>query len=131
MTGVGAAAWGAITGTLSSQTDLWARLTTLPQNSISSGATLALTDAGKHVQMTSSSDTVTIPLNATVAFPVGTTIIVVNDYSGTNTIAVTGGVTLRKAWSGATGAVTMAAYGMASLLKLDTDSWIVTGTGVS
>lgn len=81
--------------------------------------------------MTSSGDTVTIPLNSTVAFPIGSTVTVFNDYSGTNSINATGGVTLRKAWSGSAANATMAAYGICTLIKVGTDSWVIAGTGVS
>lgn len=130
----GSAAWGGITGTLSSQTDLQAELSalkTLPKTDISSGTTLALSHQAGLVRMTSSGDTVTIPLNATVAFPIGSTVTVYNDYSGTNSINATGGVTLRKAWSGAADNATMAAYGICTLFKVGTDSWVIAGTGVS
>lgn len=130
----GSATWGGITGTLSSQTDLQtvlSALKTLPPVSISSGTTLALTDQAGLVRQTSSSDTVTIPLNSAVAFPLGSTVVIFNDYSGTNNITPTGGVTLRKAWSGATGTATLAAYGICTLFKVGTDSWVIAGTGVS
>lgn len=81
--------------------------------------------------MTSSSDTVTIPLNSSVAFPIGATVTVFNDYSSTNSINATGGVTLRKAASGGSGSVTMAGYGLCSLIKVGTDSWVVAGSGIS
>ena len=81
--------------------------------------------------MTSSGDQVTIPLNSSVAFPIGTTVTVFNDYSSTNTINPTSGVTLRKAADGTSGAVTMAGYGLCSLIKVGTDSWVVAGSGIS
>ena len=130
----GSATWGGITGTLSSQTDLQAELSslkTLPKTDISSSTTLALSHQAGLVRMTSSGDSVTIPLNATVAFPIGSTVTVFNDYSSTNSISVTGGVTLRKAWSGASGSATMASYGICTLFKVGTDSWVIAGTGVS
>ena len=83
----GSATWGGITGTLSSQTDLQTELSalkTLPKTDISSGTTLALVHQAGLVRMTSSGDTVTIPLNSTVAFPIGSTVTVFNDYAGTN-----------------------------------------------
>ena len=81
--------------------------------------------------MTSSSDTVTIPPNSSVAFPVGSIVMVVNDYNGTNSISPGSGVTIRKAYDGSTGAVTLQEYAMASLLKVATDTWFVSGVGVS
>lgn len=130
----GSATWGGITGTLASQTDLQTALSalkTLPKTDISSGTTLALTHQAGLVRQTSSGDTVTIPLNSSVAFPIGSTVTVFNDFSSSNTIIVTGGVTLRKAADGSTGTVTIAAYGLCSLIKVGTDSWVVAGSGIA
>lgn len=130
----GSATWGGITGTLSSQADLQTELSTLktlPKTDISSGTTLALTHQAGLVRMTSSGDTVTIPLNSSVAFPIGSTVVVYNDYSSTNSVAVTGGVTLRQAGTGSTGTRTLAAYGLCTLLKVSTDGWVISGVGVS
>jgi hypothetical protein len=74
---------------------------------------------------------VAIPTNATVAFPIGSTVTIFNDYNGSNSVTPSGGVTLRKAWSGATGSATMAAYSICTLFKVGTDSWVIAGTGVS
>lgn len=130
----GSATWGGITGTLASQADLQAELSalkTLPKTDISSGTTLALSHQAGLVRMTSSGDTVTIPLNSSVAFPIGSTVTVFNDYSGTNSINATGGVTLRKAADGTSGNVTMSGYGLCSLIKVTTDGWVVAGSGIT
>ena len=59
--------------------------------------TLAITDQGKVVAMSlSGANTVTIPLNATAAFPIGATLIVRQVGAGATTIAIAGGVTLNK-----------------------------------
>jgi hypothetical protein len=58
--------------------------------------TLALTDAGTCVEMTSSSaNTVTVPTNASVAFPVYTAIRICQYGTGQTTIAAAAGVTIR------------------------------------
>jgi hypothetical protein len=102
-----------------------------PQNSQSGSTyTLALTDAGDHVYFTGGSTaTLTVPTNATVAFPTGTTILVLNNNSGALTISGAG-VTFQLA-NGATGNRTVATKGMASLIKVATDTWWVTGPGVT
>lgn len=102
-----------------------------PQAHNSSGNyTLALTDAGDHVYFTGGSTaTLTVPTNASVAFPTGTTILVVNNNSGNLTISGAG-VTFQLA-NGTTGNRTVATKGMASLLKVATDTWWVTGPGVT
>ena len=96
----------------------------------STNTTLALTDAGKHVWFTGGSTaTLTVPTNSSVAFPTGTTILVANNNSGNLTISGTG-VTFQLA-NGTTGNRTVATKGLASLLKVDTDTWWVTGPGVT
>lgn len=102
-----------------------------PQNSQSGSTyTLVLGDAGDHVYFTGGSTaTLTVPTNASVAFPTGTTILVLNNNSGALTISGAG-VTFQLA-NGATGNRTVATKGMASLLKVATDTWWVTGPGVT
>ena len=96
----------------------------------STNTTLALTDQGKHIYFSGGSTaTLTVPTNASVAFPIGTTILVVNDNSGNLTISGAG-VTFQLA-NGATGNRTVATKGMATLLKVDTDTWYVCGAGVT
>jgi len=102
-----------------------------PQNSQSGSTyTLVLGDAGKNVYFTGGSTaTLTVPTNASVAFPTGTTMLVLNNNSGALTISGAG-VTFQLA-NGATGNRTVATKGMASLLKVATDTWWVTGPGVT
>jgi hypothetical protein len=102
-----------------------------PQTHNSSGNyTLVIGDAGDHVYFTGGSTaTLTVPTNASVAFPVGTTILAVNNNSGNLTISGAG-VTFQLA-NGTTGNRTVATKGMASLLKVATDTWWVTGPGVT
>jgi hypothetical protein len=102
-----------------------------PQNSqTGSTYTLVLSDAGDHVYFTSGSTaTLTVPTNASVAFPTGTVILVLNNNSGNLTISGAG-VTFQLA-NGATGNRTVATKGMASLIKVATDTWWVTGPGVT
>jgi len=104
---------------------------TAPQTSGGASAyTLALTDSGKHVIFTGGSTaTLTVPTNASVAFPVGTTILVVNDNSGNLTISGAG-VTFQLA-NGSTGNRTVATKGLATCLKTATDTWYVSGAGVT
>lgn len=69
-----------------------------------------------------------LPTNASVAFPVGTTITVLNKGAGTCTIsAVTPGTTTVLS-SGATAASpTLAQYRSAACIKTGTDTWYVVG----
>ena len=90
--------------------------------------TLALTDAGAVVRMTNASaNTVTIPLNATVAFTVGQIIIVRQSGAGTTTITGATGVTLNGVTSPTTGGAINSQYNDVMLQKVATDTWEAIG----
>jgi hypothetical protein len=102
----------------------------LPQNAQTSTYTLALADQGKHVFATSAAFTITIPTNASVAFPVGTEItIFVGD--AVKTLAPAGGVTLVLGGTVLTGNRTLGINSVATCIKLQTDTWVVSGVGVT
>jgi hypothetical protein len=95
-----------------------------------SGYTAVLTDNGKVVTMSNGSgNTFSIPTNASVAFPIGTQINVLQIGAGQTTIqAVTSGTTSILS-TGATAAAPKirARYGMATCIKAATDTWYVVG----
>lgn len=97
----------------------------VPQNSQTASYTLAITDQGKHVYITTGG--VTVPPNGSVAFPIETIVSIVNASGSTQTITQGSGVTLRLSGTATTGNRTLAAYGIATLLKVNTDEWHVTG----
>jgi hypothetical protein len=69
-----------------------------------------------------------IPTNASVAFPVGTVITVLNKGAGTCTIsAVTPGTTTVLSAGATAASPTLAQYKTAALLKTNTDQWYVVG----
>ena len=104
----------------------------IPQVSFAANATTALSDAGKHYYSTTGTTQVlTIPLNSSVAFPIGTAITVINQGVGSISLAPTAGVSLYLAGSSLAGARTLATYGFATLVKVGTDTWFVNGTGLS
>lgn len=92
----------------------------LPQ---STNTTLALSDAGKHIYTGSN---VTIPANSSVAFPTGTTIVIVNSGSTARTISITTD-TLRQAGTSNTGTRTLAGYGIATIVKVASGVWYISG----
>lgn len=98
-----------------------------PLNTQSANYTLVLTDAGKRIYSANSgATTITIPLNASVAFPVDDGIIqIVNN--GTTAIAIspTGGVTLIQDGTGTTGALSVPPASTATLQKVGTDTWFL------
>lgn len=100
-------------------------------NTQSSSYTLALTDNGGHVYSTNAgAQTITIPTNASVAFPVGAAITLVNNGTTNITISTTG-ITLKQAGTTNTGNRTLATAGMATLLKVATDTWFISGAGLT
>ena len=106
--------------------------TGMPQNAQSAAYTLVAGDAGKtivHPASDNNARTFTIPANASVAFPVGTTITFINMIN-TVTIAITSD-TLYQAGDGSTGSRTLAAYGIATAVKVSSTSWIISGNGLS
>jgi hypothetical protein len=74
---------------------------------------------------------VTVPANAATAFTVGDTIALYNNSASTITITQGSGVTLRLAGTATSGNRTIAQRGLATLIKIATDEWVVSGMGVS
>jgi hypothetical protein len=106
--------------------------TGMPQNAQSANYTLVAGDAGDsivHPITDNNARTFTIPANGSVAFPVGTTITFINMIN-TVTIAITTD-TMYLAGSGTTGSRTLAAYGVATAIKVTSTSWIISGNGLT
>ena len=99
----------------------------------STSTSLALTDQGKHVYFTGGSTaTLSVATNASVAFPIGTTILVVNNNSANLTIQnATSGVSFQLANGASSTSRTVATKGMATLLYVGSDTWYVSGAGVT
>lgn len=103
----------------------------VPQNTQSGAYVLVLTDRGKQIYMTGAAAALTIPPNSSVAFPLGATIALVNAGSGARTLTQGSGVTLKWAGVGSTGNRSLAVDGLATLTKTATDTWYVSGAGLS
>jgi hypothetical protein len=101
----------------------------LPQLT-TSNVTLALPDSGKHFYTTTASAWYQVPSNANVAFPVGTTIVIVNKSSGNLTANTQAGVTMYLAGNSTSATRTITSYGMATLIKTATNEWFINGAGV-
>lgn len=100
----------------------------IPQNSKTSSYTLALTDNGKHISITTGG--ITIPANGTAAFPIGATLVIYNDSATAQAIAITTD-TLRQAGTANTGSRTLDGYGLATLVKVAATTWAITGAGLN
>lgn len=86
--------------------------------------TLALTDAGKLITFTGAASTVTIPLNATVAFGVGDQVNIAQLGTAQVTIGTASGVTLVSSGSKTK---TNGQYAVATLVQYTTNSWLLLG----
>lgn len=102
----------------------------IPQNNQGASYTLVLSDANKHVQGSGASTTLTIPSNASVAYPIGTGVTFVNGGASPVTIAINTDQ-LRWSPSGATGSRTLAVDGIATAIKTAATVWRLTGTGIT
>jgi len=96
--------------------------------------TAQLSDAGGiilHPSSDGSARTFTIPANASVPYALGTTITFINEHgAGLVTIAVnTDGLYFSP--GGGTGSRTLTANGIATAVKLTSNEWLISGSGLS
>ena len=104
----------------------------IPQNAQTGSYTLVLGDSGKSIfhATAAGAATYTIPANGTVAYPIGTTISIINMSTNAVTIAITTD-TLYLAGTGLTGSRTLALYGVATATKMTSTTWIISGSGLT
>jgi hypothetical protein len=89
---------------------------------------LVLSDVGKIVEMNvGSANNLTVPLDSSVAFPIGTNITILQTGAGQTTIVATGGVTINST----PGLKLRAQWSSATLIKRATDTWVAIGDLVS
>lgn len=91
---------------------------------------IVMADAGCCIYHTSgSAHTWTLPANGTIAMPIGTVIVLANESGGgVVTVAITTD-TLR--WGSSTGSRSLAANGTATLIKVASQTWRMTGDGIT
>lgn len=93
-------------------------------NSQSSSYVLVLSDVGKQIEMdVATANTITVPTNASVAYPTGTVIVVVQAGAGQTTITPAGGVTI----NGTPGLKLRTQWSVATITKRGTDTWLAAG----
>ncbi len=98
-------------------------------NSQSVAYTLVISDGGKLIYHPASDNNAriwTIPSNASVAFPVGSTLTFINLAAANVTISITDD-TMTFLPSGGTGSRTLGQYGIATAIKLASTVWVVSG----
>jgi hypothetical protein len=94
-------------------------------NTQTASYTLVLSDASKIVEMNvSTANTVTVPTNASVAFPIGTEITIMQYGGGVTTIDNASGVTIN---SKSNARIIANRYTGATLIKRGTDEWYLIG----
>jgi hypothetical protein len=99
-------------------------LSDLATSAQSASYTLVLADKAKVVEMNNASaNDLTVPLNASVAFPVGTQINIVQTGAGQTTVVATGGVTINSA----TTLKLRARWSAATLIKRAENTWVLLG----
>ena len=101
-------------------------LRNLPQVSKSSAYTLIASDTGKHVSISSGGVTV-----ASGVFSIGDVVTIYNNSSSSQTITQGTSVTLRQAGTSNTGNRTLAEYGVATVLCIALNTFVISGAGLS
>lgn len=92
--------------------------------------TAVLADAGQHIAFNAAALTATIPANASVAYPVGTTLTFINTNAAVLNIAITSD-TMTMANTVLTGARTLGQNGLATAVKITSTSWLISGVGLA
>ena len=118
-------AGGAITSS-GAITDSKGNLRTVPQRSQTSAYTLVADDVGRFVNITTGG--VTVPANI---FSVGDVITIYNNSTGNQTITQGGSVTLRLAGTPTTGNRTLAQRGVATVLCVASNEFVINGGGLT
>jgi hypothetical protein len=112
--------------TSSTITDTIGNVRDIPQNSQTSSYQLVIGDAGKHISITTGG--VTVPAGV---FSVGDAVSIYNNSGSGQTITQGSSVTLRQAGTASTGNRTLAQYGIATLLCVGTDTFVISVAGLS
>ena len=98
----------------------------IPQNSKTSSYTLVAADTGKHISITTGG--ITVPASV---FSVGDVISIYNNSGSNQTITQGGSTTLRQAGTANTGNRTLAQYGVATVLCVASNTFVISGAGLS
>ena len=122
-TSVGAA--GTIT-TSSTISDSIGNVRTIVQNSQTTAYTLVATDNGKYISITTGG--VTVPASI---FTAGQNIVIFNNSGSNQTITQGASVTMTLAGSSTTGNRTLAQYGVATVLCTGSNTFVITGQGLT
>jgi hypothetical protein len=120
----GGALSGALTGT--TFTDNKGELRNVPQNAQGGAYVLVASDHGKHISITTGG--VTVPASV---FGIGDTVTIFNNSTSNQTITQGASVTLRQVGTANTGNRTLAQYGLCTILCVASNTFVITGGGVT
>ena len=99
---------------------------TIPANTQSTGYTLVATDNGKFINI--STGGVTVPASI---FSAGQNVVIYNNSASAQTITQGGSVTMYLAGTTSTGNRTLASYGVATVLCVASNTFVISGAGIS
>jgi hypothetical protein len=103
----------------------------VPVSDRAASYTLVLADAAFCQNYTGAgTHTLTIPANASVAYPIGTVLTFINTGTGNVSIAITTD-TMRLVGAGTTGTRTLAPHGQATAHKITATLWYISGVGLT
>ena len=114
--------------TTTSVSDSIGNLRSIPINNKVAGYILASTDSGQMISITTGGVTVN---SGVFASPYGQTVSIYNNSASSQTITQGAGVTLRLAGTTATGNRTLARYGVATIVCVAANTFVMSGAGVS
>ena len=114
--------------TFNSVRDVAGNLRSIPIRSTGTSYTLTSADNGQVVSITTGS--VTVPANE-FASPYGQTISIYNNTVTTMSILAGANVTLRLAGTLSTGTRTLARYGIASVMAVSSNTFVISGAGLA
>jgi len=112
--------------TTSTVSDAAGNLRDIPQNAKTSAYVLVIGDAGKHISITTGGVTVNSGI-----FSAGDAVSIYNNSASAQTITQGSSVTIRLAGVGTAGNKALASYGLATLLCIASNEFVIAGTGVS
>jgi hypothetical protein len=112
--------------TFNSVTDSKGELRRIPQNAQTAAYVLVATDAGKHISITTGG----VTINASV-FSVGDAISIYNNSASNQTITQGTSVTMYLVGTATTGNRTLAQRGLASILCVGTNTFVISGGGLT
>jgi hypothetical protein len=98
----------------------------IPQNAQTSAYTAAATDVGKQIAITTGG----VTINSSI-FAVGDNFMIFNNSSSSQTITQGSGVTLRLSGTASFGNRTLSQYGLATVLCVASNVFVISGSGLA